>query len=874
MTDVIIQHLITESKVRIKCRDLVKKIAIYRGRLAVQLPDKIIIYELASDDSTDMHYRVKEKIEERFDCNLLVVCANNIILCQEKRLQCLSFRGEKEREWIMESLIRYIKVIGGPPGKEGLLVGLKNGQILKIFSNNPFPVALLKQQTSVRCLDLSCSRNKLAVVDENNTCLVYNLTNKELLFQEPGANSVAWNTHNEDMLCYSGNGILNIKASSFPVHQQKLQGFVVGFSGSKIFCLHVYAMSAVEVPQSASMYQYLETKMFQEAYKVACLGVTDGDWRALAMDAMEGLNFDIAKKAFTRVRDLKYLELLHTIEERNKRGETDKFAFLADIYAYQGKFQEAAKLYKKTGNEEKALAMFSDLRQFDYAKEFIGSGDAKNVKHLIKKQAEWAKTSNDPRAAADMYLTAGEHMKAIELIGENGWADKLLEVGRNLNKAETEALQKCAYYFVKMDQHDYATEMYVKMGDLKSLVKLHVDTRHWDEAFHLLEKQPDLKDDVYIPYANWLAENDRFDEAQEAFHKAGQQHKAVEVLEQLTHNAVVENRFNDAGYYYWKLSMQCLYVVLDKDGKTDAEMLRKFYQYQTKAEIYHLYHSIQRYTDEPFTDHLPEALFNIARYLLHLLLKETPLGVSRVSTLFALSKQGKHLGAFKMARYAYDKLQSLKIPARFQELIDIGSVTIRSKPFSDNEEVLPLCYRCSTTNPLLNSKGNHCINCRQPFVYSFSSFDVLPLVEFVLEDGLSDEEAVKLIEADVPTKRKKDKSQWNDTGNVQSLQISDEQDGMDDDDPFTEKLMSFEQGGTEFTPVRVGRSVLQSMNRHEVFIKKWPTPLKYNYYKSIMPDVAITLCSSCNRMFHSEDYDLMVLQKGYCPFCRKTTGNL
>ncbi|CAB4000051.1 intraflagellar transport 122 homolog [Paramuricea clavata] len=508
--------------------------------------------------------------------------------------------------------------------------------------------------------------------------------------------------------------------------------------------------------------------------------------------------------------------------------------------------------------------------------EFIGSGDAKNVKHLIKQQAEWAKSSNDPRAAADMYLTAGEHMKAIELIGENGWVEKLLEVGRNLNKAETEALKKCAHYFVKMDQHDYATEMYVKMGDIKSLIKLHVDTRHWDEAFHLLEKQPDLKDDVYIPYANWLAENDRFDEAQEAFHKSGQQHKAVQVLEQLTHNAVVENRFNDAGYYYWKLSMQCLHVVLDQDGKTDTEMLRKFHQYQTKAEIYHLYHSIQRYTDEPFTDHLPEALFNIARYLLHLLLKETPLGISRVATLFALSKQGKHLGAYKMARYAYDKLQSLKVPARFQELIDVGSITIRSKPFSDNEEVLPLCYRCSTTNPLLNSKGNHCINCRQPFVFSFSSFDVLPLVEFVLEDGISDEEAVKLIEADVPANRKKDKSQWNevDMGNVQSLQISDEADGGDDDDPFTEKLMSFEQGGTEFIPVKVGRAVLQSMNRHEVFIKRWPQPLKFNYYKSIMPDVAITLCQTCNRMFHSEDYDLLVLQKGHCPFCRKAAENL
>lgn len=67
--------------------------------------------------------------------------------------------------------------------------------------------------------------------------------------QEPNANSVAWNTQCENMLCFSGNGYLNIKASNFPVHQQKMQGFVVGYNGSKIFCLHVYSMSAVEVPQ-------------------------------------------------------------------------------------------------------------------------------------------------------------------------------------------------------------------------------------------------------------------------------------------------------------------------------------------------------------------------------------------------------------------------------------------------------------------------------------------------------------------------------------------------------------------------------------------------------------------------------------------------
>lgn len=49
--------------------------------------------------------------------------------------------------------------------------------------------------------------------------------------------------------------------------------------------------------QSAPMYQYLERKMFREAYQIACLGVTDSDWRDLATEALEGLDFDTAKKA-------------------------------------------------------------------------------------------------------------------------------------------------------------------------------------------------------------------------------------------------------------------------------------------------------------------------------------------------------------------------------------------------------------------------------------------------------------------------------------------------------------------------------------------------------------------------------------------------
>uniref|UniRef100_A0A2K6M289 Intraflagellar transport protein 122 homolog n=1 Tax=Rhinopithecus bieti TaxID=61621 RepID=A0A2K6M289_RHIBE len=838
---------------------LVKKIAIYRHSIWRNCPEKIF----RSHGEVGVFRGLIQMHYGKFECkkNLLVGGVHHIIC--EKRLQCLSFSGVKEREWQMESLIRYIKVIGGPPGREGLLVGLKNGQILKIFVDNLFAIILLKQATAVRCLDMSASRKKLAVVDENDTCLVYDIDTKELLFQEPNANSVAWNTQCEDMLCFSGGGYLNIKASTFPVHRQKLQGFVVGYNGSKIFCLHVFSISAVEVPQSAPMYQYLDRKLFKEAYQIACLGVTDTDWRELAMEALEGLDFETAKKAFIRVQDL-----ISSMEERKKQGETNNDLFLADVFSYQGKFHEAAKLYKRSGHENLALDMYTDLCMFEYAKDFLGSGDPKETKMLITKQADWARNIKEPKAAVEMYISAGEHVKAIEICGDHGWVDMLIDIARKLDKAEREPLLLCATYLKKLDSPGYAAETYLKMGDLKSLVQLHVETQRWDEAFALGEKNPEFKDDIYVPYAQWLAENDRFEEAQKAFHKAGRQREAVQVLEQLTNNAVAESRFNDAAYYYWMLSMQCLDIAQADPAQKDM-MLGKFHHFQRLAELYHGYHAIHRHTEDPFSVHRPETLFNISRFLVHSLPKDTPLGISKVKILFTLAKQSKALGAYKLARHAYDKLRGLYIPARFQKSIELGTLTIRAKPFHDSEEPGALCYRCSTNNPAAQQPGQtSASNCRQPLHLPASSYDVLHLVEFYLEEGITDEEAISLIDLEVPRPKQDNRQQEIANNSSQILRLVETKDSMGDEDPFTAKL-SFEQGGSEFVPVVVSRLVLRSMSRRDVLIKRWPPPLRWQYFRSLLPDVSITMCPSCFQMFHSEDYELLVLQHGCCPYCRR-----
>nr|XP_053629703.1 intraflagellar transport protein 122 homolog [Cherax quadricarinatus] len=111
------------------------------------------------------------------------------------------------------------------------------------------------------------------------------------------------------------------------------------------------------------------------------------------------------------------------LQERGHKDEVDNNIFLGDILAFEGRFSEAAKLYRKSARDSLAMNMYSDLRMFDLAQDYLGSDETVDRKQLISKKADWARNINEPRAAAEMYLSAGEIHKAIEIMGENGWED-------------------------------------------------------------------------------------------------------------------------------------------------------------------------------------------------------------------------------------------------------------------------------------------------------------------------------------------------------------------------------------------------------------------------------------------------------------------
>jgi intraflagellar transport protein 122 len=868
MTDLVIHHLVTEQRSRIKCRDLIKKISVFKDKLAVQLSDKIIVYELVKDDPSNMMYRIGEKIPHKDDCSLLLVTTKSIVLCLEKKLKMISMKGgELEREWELQSVVRYIKCVGGPEGGEGIIVGLKSGHVYMIYVNNPFPILLLEHACGIRCLDLSVMRKQVAIVDEKGNCVVYDVKTGDILHQEVGATSVAFNSENENMFCYSGNNSLYIKAGEFPPYQQKLDGFVVGFKGSKVFCLNSQRMVTLDVPQSSAVDRYMQKKDYVNAYDVASLGVTVNDWRKIGLQCLEDLEaVDIARRALLRVRDYRLLELVHSVEKALQSKQSTDIV-KAEILLYQGKFTEAAILLKAAGQVQRVIELYTDLNMWEKAQELANQQSSeKNLKEILKKKATMQQERKDLIAAANTLIEVGDYLQAIDILGEQEQLERLILLARSLNKMETDALTKCVHYFRKLNAPNYVNEILTKMGDIKQLILLHVDVENWDEAFRLADGDENIsKKHIYPFYSKWLLKRGDFLEAYKFMKKAGEVVEAVNLLGRMAELAVQQQKYKDASYYYYKLASEYLDLIpKERTVKAlTAEDKKNFKLYSAnmrKAESYYAFHPISEYVDQPFTTYTPDGLLNVARFLLHKQIEgNRQIETRELDSLdvaipvnyiyFALGRNARSLGGFKTMKYAFTQLQNHFLPYEWSEILENGMISCKSASFSDSEAILPICYRCGHTNPVVNQNGDFCVNCNEKFVPSFYTFENLPLVEFYVDPDITVDEVREVLDGTTKTSylEEEDFITFN---------------GDDDADPFNNPLS---QG-----PIRLNREALSKLEKQYVYIvesKHHSIPVRF--YKHVIPEIPVILCDKCGHFFHSDDYEFAILQNNECPFCRE-----
>ena len=114
-----------------------------------------------------------------------------------------------------------MKTIGGPPKREHAILGLANGQVLKIFVDNSFPIQLYRASVGIVKCDINVTKKKLAVLDLNKNLIGYDLITQTQIFQELNVNSFAWNSDLEDSIAFESNGMISIKTGNLPPLTQK-----------------------------------------------------------------------------------------------------------------------------------------------------------------------------------------------------------------------------------------------------------------------------------------------------------------------------------------------------------------------------------------------------------------------------------------------------------------------------------------------------------------------------------------------------------------------------------------------------------------------------------------------------------------------------
>lgn len=492
--------------------------------------------------------------------------------------------------------------------------------------------------------------------------------------------------------------------------------------------------------------------------------------------------------------------------------------------------------------------MYTELNMWEKATS-LAEEIHEDTHDILTKKAQMQQDRKEVLEAAATYEEVGDFAKAIDLLGNGGHDAKLLDLVQRLKPTDKELLAMCADFFKQHKKTEYVLQTLQKMGDTLSLLLYYVDLQEWEKAFQIGEEHPEYSEQIYLPYGNWLALNDRFDEAQVYYTKAGRPDEAIRILKVLAEASVIQHRYRLAAYYYWSLSKSALANFQKRSNISQKDERIKPFQvwkdFHDLAEIYYAYSHIFKYVEDPFTISLPAVLLNAAKFVLQKLNdRPVPPGISKNYTLYCLAKISSQLGCFKISKFAFEKLGSMRLPGKWQDTVDLASMQLRSKKNEDASEYLAVCSQCSYQNAAFNPKSAACVNCLEPFVFSFYSFDNLPLVRFVPLESISEVECENLINTEPPESSS----------------------GKDD---LRKMLESLDRTGNHsYKPIEFNRQQLIGCDPNRVFIRKWGPMIPKEYYLLKSEDAFLVVCPACQQFFVEDEWNYQILLDGQCPFCR------
>lgn len=749
--------------------------------------------------------------------------------------------GTLRRVWKLGTNATGLGLIEDGPMKGRVVVALADGPIMTADVNNDVLQPLVVLPNTVTKILVSCKGTKLALIDQSGSLSVVSLETHAVTSVSRGVTSASFNENHDEIMAYTTEEHLYIRTASFSPHRIRSLGPLLRFKGSDVTIVVDGGPQLLEVHHSVGVNSYIAASEWAEALQIAQLGVTDNDWQNLATAAAAALELKEAASAYRHMGDEQGLALISAIESALLGGSSTDLC-TARVLAYQGRVQEAAARFGAAGEHEEAISMFNEHCMFDEAAEYSAAHSeqlaADEASRLLAKLAALMKRE--------------EHASACDLMALQGWWPRLVEYCmRQVPRTDETILKAAAASLSAAKLPADAEAVLNRIQDKKALVELYLQQQRWDEALAAAAVQPALLPVVSLPMARWYFSNGQIDKARLAFREAGAAEEANTMLLSRLAVSTGARRFALAASLHQDLAMDALSEAGRKESETQSQQgsqrgpafwMARFALHFGSAEDFTALALLVRSQEDLQFDAHPATLFSAARFLLLRLLQAehggsaADGGVDWALVLRTVAEAGAAAGAHRLARFAWSKLRSLPdLPEEWQEDIKAGHRNSKGLPITDEEELLPVCFRCGATNNLAGYQGDACADCGEAFLRSFVTYDHLPVVAFALAPGLSHPEAMRLL-AQPPTTQQAEGH------------------------PFGRPLHDIEG------PLIADRLALQRMERQQVAVRQWPgSRSPPDLYFLVDTSVPLKFADD-GRCYEEDELALWTEESGHAPF--------
>ena len=230
-------------------------------------------------------------------------------------------------------------------------------------------------------------------------------------------------------------------------------------------------------------------KSLEEIYDYVSKNPSKKLWQSLSKRAMEELDFDTAHRSMLQMNDFDGLEFLKQV-----KNVEDPEIQKAEIAQFNSQYDEASKLYAKTGRNDLNLAMLMKLGKWDKISEImnksgnksgVSKGDMQKMaynnyadelfdKKEYDKAEENYRKSGNIRGLTNCYFAKEEYDKAA----------KMLEV----IPEEDEFLEELGNRFLGLGMCQEAAIAFTKHGNIRKGIESYISLNKWEEAIDLSAK--------------------------------------------------------------------------------------------------------------------------------------------------------------------------------------------------------------------------------------------------------------------------------------------------------------------------------------------------------------------------------------------------